>query len=105
MWDETVAALSQRYRIQYHALTQQYVVTNLNTNERTAHNSQQIALESISHISHLPVIDEKLLHTDKVYYGRVRSRLVIKKLPSPLRLWAYMSSDWRLKSEWYQWQL
>lgn len=105
MWDETIATLVQRYRIQYHALTQQYVVTNLNNNASSAHNSRQIALDAISNIPRLPVIDEKLVTSNSVYYGRVCSRLAIKSLPSPLRFWAYMSSDWRLKSEWFQWQL
>jgi len=105
MWDETIASLNQKFRLQYHALTRKYVVTNLNSKARLNYPDKRSAIAAISQLNHLPVIDKKLILGSESYYGRVRSRLVVADLPSPLRLWAYLSSDWRLKSEWYQWPL
>ena len=105
MWDETIATLTQRFRIQYHALTQKYIVINLNSNAHTSYPTRSLAISAISHLRHLPLIDTKLIDRGQLYYGRLRSRLVVSDLPSSLRLWAYLSSEWRLKSEWYQWEL
>ncbi len=105
IWDETVATLTQRFRIQYHALTRKYIVINLNSNAHTSYPTRELAISAISNLRHLPLIDTKLIDRGQAYYGRLRSRLVVSDLPSSLRLWAYLSSEWRLKSEWYQWEL
>ena len=105
IWDETIAGLTQKYRIQYHNLSQQYILSNLNTKLNSIFQTSQSAINLISHIHGFPIIDKKLLDDKETYYGRIRISLVLRDLPSPLRLWAYLSSDWRLKSEWFQWQL
>ena len=103
--DETVASLSQRYRIRYHALTRQYLTTNLNSKVRSAYPNLAIALANLGTISSLPVLDQRLLKPNSHYLGRIRSRLAIEHLPSPLRLWTYFYSDWNLSSPWHQWVL
>ena len=105
MWDESIATLSQRYRIQYHALTHKYVITNVNSKARQIFSTRSEAMAALSQVVRLPVLDKKFIVKPSSYYGRAKVRLMIGELPSPLRLWAYMSSDWRLKSEWYQWPL
>jgi len=105
MWNESVASLNQKYRLHYHILSQQFILTNLNTKINSSYESSEEAISAISEVHELPIIDSKLLKESESYYGRVRVKLVISDLPSPLRLWAYLSSDWRLKSEWFQWQL
>ncbi|MGB0419435.1 MAG: DUF4390 domain-containing protein, partial [Opitutales bacterium] len=34
------------------------------------------------------------------YELRLRTRLDLESLPPPLRLWGYISGDWRRTSEW-----
>ncbi len=105
IWDESIATLSQRFTIQYHTLTRKYVVTNLNSKAKKIFSTRSEAMASLSEVSQLPVLDKKFIHRSSRYYARARVRLLISHLPSALRLWAYMSSDWRLKSEWYLWPL
>ncbi len=105
LWDESIAVLSQRFTIQFHTLTRKYVVTNLNSKAKLVYSTRAEAMASLSEINRLPVLDQKFIKNSKFYYARARVRLLISHLPSALRLWAYMSSDWRLKSEWYQWPL
>lgn len=105
LWDKTIAELSQRYRIEYYALTQQYLVTNLNSQSQDIYSSQQRALEALGVITELPLIDKHLLKEDALYEGHLRTRLMIEELPTPLRVLAYLSPEWRLSSEWTVWRL
>ena len=104
-WDETVYSLSQRYRLKFHALTRQYVLTNLNSGVQTTHPTRAAAVIALSSISDLPILDRTALRVGVAYQGRLRVRLSVETLPSPLRVWAYLSSDWDLVSDWYQWPL
>ncbi len=105
MWDDTVAVLEQRYQIQYHTFSSLYIVTNLNSKARFSFVTRESALNAISHVKQFPIIDERLLLRSSAHYGRIRTRLGVWDLPSPLRMWAYLASDWRVKSEWFTWRL
>lgn len=104
-WDETVYALSQRYRIKFHALTRRYVVTNLNSRVQNSYRTHTAAVMAVSRVADLPILDRSTLQVGERYQGRMRARLALESLPSPLRVWAYLSSDWDLVSDWYQWPL
>ena len=39
------------------------------------------------------------------YAVRLRGRLDIEALPTPVRLLAYVSSAWDMDSDWYKWRL
>jgi hypothetical protein len=39
------------------------------------------------------------------YSIRLRGSLDIESLPTPVRLIAYISSDWNMVSKWYKWHL
>lgn len=105
LWDNILADLKQRYRIQYHALSDKYLLTNINSGLQTAFNTLDGTLASLGDIGEIPIIDAHLLNPGERYMVRVRSRLDIDKLPVPLRLEAYVSSDWWLTSGWYSWDL
>ena len=105
MWDDKIAGLKQRYRIAYHALTQQYVVTNLNSGAQSSYQNRNVAIHMMGNIRRLPILDRHLVKEDEHYMARMRASLVINELPAPLRTWAYLASEWRLSSEWYEWPL
>lgn len=105
LWDETVYTLAQRFRLEYHALSRQYLATNLNSGERRGFRSQAAALEFLGKIDDFPFLDSSLLKTGEHYEGALRVELDIEALPAPLRLFAYLSEDWRFTSEWYTWPL
>lgn len=104
-WDETVYSLSQRYRLKFHALTRQYVLTNLNSKVQHTYPTRIAAMAALGSIHDLPILDRSALKVGLDYRGRLRVRLALESLPSPLRVWAYLSSDWDLVSDWYRWQL
>ena len=103
LWDEKVTGLEQRYVLEYHALTKQYIVYNLNSGARHSLPSLNVALSVLGTIVDLPILDKNLLEPDQQYTGRVRALLDIDALPVPLRLLAYLTSGWSLSSEWYLW--
>ncbi len=103
--DKTIAELEQGYLLLYHALSESYVVHNLNSGTQNNFLSLKRAISSLSHIKELPILDANLLNPDKDYYLRVRTHLDIESLPVPMRPLAYISSDWSLSSDWYEWPL
>jgi hypothetical protein len=103
--NESVASLLQQYRLKYHALTELYLVTNLNSGERSSHPTMRSALREMGRIRNLPVIDASLLQSGQDYQVELRVELDIESLPAPLRLLAYLSLDWWSSSEWHQWRL
>ena len=105
LWDETVAALQQRFRITYHALAQQYVVANLNSDQLYSFPTREAAFQFIGRIRDFPLLDRSLLQTDQRYLISLRAELDIEALPAPLRPQAYLSTSWRLSSDWYTWPL
>lgn len=105
LWDETVYALTQRFRLEYHALSQQYLVNNLNSGERRGFSTRSGAVQFMGQINNFPFLDKGLLEKDVRYEGALRVALDRETLPAPLRLVAYLSDDWRLASEWFTWPL
>ena len=105
LWDEIVYALAQRFQIEYHTLSRQYLVSNLNSGERRGFPTCTAALRFMGRISDFPLLDRSLLLGDERYEGALRARLDLETLPAPLRLFAYLSDDWRLSSNWYTWSL
>lgn len=103
--DKEVALVSQRYRISYHALTRQYVLTNLNTQDVKTYYTLPSLLRSLGDIRNFPLIDASLLDDDELYIVRMRVYLDFDELPLPLRIRAYSTSAWRPDSGWKVWPL
>lgn len=104
IWDDELASLEQRYQLQYHALSEQFVVRNINSGAQYTFFSLPAALDQIGVVDKLPIIDEQLL-TDKKqnhYFARIRTRIEHENLPVPLRINALISSSWWLGSDWYK---
>lgn len=105
VWNETFTSLRQRYRLLYHALTQQYLVKNLNSDIQYNFPTQQAAITALGTITDLPLLDKRLLKPGEQYLARMRANLDLESLPTPLRLLAYLSPQWHLDSEWFTWPL
>ena len=105
LWEDVIATLEQRYQIQYHALSEQYLLRNLNSGSQFVYSSLDSALATLGKIERVPILDAHLLQTNEHYKVRVRSRLDLNSLPVPLQLKAYVSSEWWLSSGWYSWDL
>ncbi len=105
LWDDSIASLEQRTTIQYFALTDQYLLRNLNSGHEASYSTLASALRALGDIRGLPIIDAKLLDPDEHYMVSIRSYLDFESLPVPLRMRAYISRDWWLTSGWYSWDL
>ncbi len=103
--DERVATLTQRYRLEYHALSKRHVLTNVNAGVSQTFDYLDDALSALGTLSNYPLIDRGLLRAGEQYRGTLRARLDIERLPAPLRPLAYLSSQWRLSSDRYRWSL
>ena len=103
--DKEIATLTQNYLLLYHALTEKYVVHNLNSGIQENYINLDTALWSLGYINNLPLIDANLLEPGDEYTIELRTRLDIESLPAPMRPLAYISSDWQLQSDWYSWSL
>ncbi len=105
--DATEHELRQLYELSFHALTERYVVRNLNSGEQRSFGTLSAALRGLGEIDRLPVLDASLLKEDKEYRIRMRSTLDVKSLSGPLRLLAslFRFNDWRLTSDWHAWAL
>jgi hypothetical protein len=103
--DTEVASLTQLYQLEYHALTERYLVRNTNRGDQTSFANLSAALNYLGRVENLPVIDAALLDSERSYDIRVRALLDTEQLPGPLRLLAFWRRDWSLASEWHRWRL
>lgn len=104
-WETTVASLAQRYRLQFHALSERYVLLQLNSGESRSFRSLARMLDAAGEVRALPVIDAELLSADERHTVAVRAGLDTDALPRPLRPMAYISPQWHLESDWQRWPL
>ena len=105
MPDAGIAALEQRYEVSYHALSQRYLVKNLNTGEQQDFGSLQAALDRVGDLHGLPVIDAALVSGGPVYEGRIRAVLGMNTAPDVLGWLLFWTDDWSAESDWKTWTL
>jgi hypothetical protein len=103
--DDGIASLVQSYELTYHALSQRYLLRNLNTREQFDFGSLQAALDRLSQIRSLPVIDANLLPPGPAYSVRVRAVLDMGGTPAALKWLLFWTEDWSAASRWYTWTL
>lgn len=99
-WQKTLASYHYKLEIQYHALSQQYLVKSFGYDYPIAFLTQSSALAALGHVEDLPLIELSLLEAEASYEVSIRSALDSESLPVPLRPLTYLSDDWRLRSEW-----
>lgn len=101
--DQEVAYLVQRWQIQYHALSERYLVANLNTGQQTSYSTLLAALGALEQIRGLPVIDEALLENGERYEASLRAVAAVDGgLPSAVRVMMFWI-DWKRTTDWYTW--
>ena len=105
MLDAEVAALVQRYEVTYHALSQRWLVRNLNTGEQNDYGSLDTALARISELRGLPIIDTALLPAGPEYQGRIRAVLDLTTAPDAFGWLLFWADDWSAESDWKTWTL
>jgi hypothetical protein len=100
-----VAELTQRYRLQYNAVSARYILRNDNSGQQESLGTVDAALEQLSEVRSLPVLDQSLIASDRRYEANVRAKVDYGSVPFSLRLLMFWVSEWHRESDWYTWTL
>lgn len=98
LWDKTVASDMLHYRLEYHPLSQRYLVTEYKRSQKDDFTTLDGALGSMGRITDYPYADIDQFTAGKNYHTIVKVELDSKSLPAPLRPLSYISTDWQLSS-------
>jgi len=104
LWDSVAIEFTERRSLQYHALSESYQVKDLSAGTQGNYRRLDDALRAAGKIKNMLLTDEPL-DRGSSYSIRLRGSLDVESLPTPVRLIAYISSDWSMVSKWYKWQL
>ena len=98
-----VAELTQRYRLQYNAVSARYILRNENSGQQESLGTIDEAIAHLSEVHSLPALDKALIAADRRYEGRVKAKIDFGTVPFTLRLLMFWVSDWHRESDWYAW--
>ncbi len=105
IWEKDVIDFHQRRQLRYLPLSSTYEVVGFDGEIKRRFVSRLAAIDALGEITNLTVIEASRLEEGETYRMEIRSELDIEALPVPLRPTAYMSSGWKLSSEWSQWRI
>ncbi len=105
LWNKTIHEIVLSQKLERQPLSDQYVVTDLNTGIKRRFQLIDHALEFMGTINDHPFFALTTLKQGKKYRAQIRVRLNTESLPIPLRLSAYIDADWRLSSQWFKWTI
>jgi hypothetical protein len=100
-----VAELTQRYHLQYNAVSARFILRNDNSGQQESLGTIEAALEQLSEIHGLPVLDKSLIAADRRYEANVRAKVDYGSVPFSLRMLMFWVNEWHRESDWYTWTL
>jgi hypothetical protein len=100
-----VAELTQRYHLQYNAVSARYILRNDNSGQQQSLSTVDAAIEQLSEVRSLPVLDKALISADRRYEANVRAKVDYGSVPFTLRVVMFWVNDWHRESDWYTWTL
>ena len=100
-----VAELTQRYHLQYNAVSAHYVLRNDNSGQQESLSTVDAAIEQLSEVRGLPVLDKALITSGRRYEANVRAKVDYGSVPFSLRVVMFWVNDWHRESDWYTWTL
>jgi len=100
-----VAGLTQRYHLQFNAVSAHYILRNDNSGQQESFTTIDEALEQMSEVRAVPVLDQALLPSGHRYEASVRAKLDYGTVPFSLRVLMFWVNDWHRESDWYSWAL
>jgi hypothetical protein len=104
LWlNSSVAGLTQRYHLQYNAVSAHYILRNDNSGQQESLQTLDEALEELSQVRGVPVLDKSLISPDLRYEANVRAKLDYGAVPWSMRLLMFWVHDWHRESDWYTW--
>ena len=100
-----VAELTQRYHLQYNAVSARYILRNENSGQHESLGTVDAALELLYEVQDLPVLDKSLLPPGRRYEASVRAKVDYGSVPFSLRVLMFWVNEWHRDSDWYTWAL
>ena len=98
-----VAELTQHYHLQFNAVSARYILRNDNSGQQESSSSVEGALETLSEVHGLPVLDKSLITPDRRYEASVRAKVDYGTVPFSLRMLMFWVNEWHRESDWYTW--
>jgi hypothetical protein len=101
--NSSVAELTQRYHLQYNAVSARYILRNDNSGQQESLGTIDEAIEHLSEVHSLPALDKALIPRERRYEANVRAKIDFGTVPFTMRLLMFWVSDWHRESDWYAW--
>ena len=98
-----VAGLTQRYHLQYNAVSGHYILRNDNSGQQESLPTLDVALETLSQVRGVPVLDRSLISPELRYEASVRAKLDYGAVPLSMRILMFWVHEWHRESDWYAW--
>jgi hypothetical protein len=103
--NSTVAELTQRYHLQYNTVSARYILRNDNSGQQQSLPTVDAAIEQLSQVRGLPVLDQSLLPEGRRYEASVRAKIDYGAVPLTVRILMFWVNEWHRESDWYTWTL
>jgi Domain of unknown function (DUF4390) len=103
-FNSTVVDVTLRRELNYHAVTDRYVVKDARSGDQTSFATLDEALDYLGKIDAWPILVEPQLDGGN-YTISVRAGVRRGHLPTAMRAILFWSDDWARVSEWYTWSL
>jgi hypothetical protein len=91
--------------LQYNAVSARYILRNDNSGQQQSLSNVDSALEQLSEVRGLPVLDKALISAGRRYEASVRAKVDYGSVPFTLRVVMFWVNDWHRESDWYTWTL
>jgi hypothetical protein len=106
LWfDATVAELTLRRELSWHAVRERYVVHDVSRGDHENYMTLEQALSAIGVIEGWPVITEPQLEPDGSYEISIRASVRRGSMPDAVRAVIWWSDSWHRRTDWYTWPL
>ena len=104
-WDRKVLKVHRTFKIERHALSKKFVVSDRVTGERHAHSELELAIAELQDIKDLALFNTRADDFCDKCDAAFRLRLDLESLPAPMIPLAYVSPSWHMSSGWYRWSI
>lgn len=105
IWEADIVDFRLRRQLRFLPLASSYQVIDIASGDKRRFLTRLAAIDALGEIRSLPVVAVDQLTAGETYSMEIRSELDIEALPVPLRPTAYMSSGWKLSSDWSEWRI
>ena len=101
IWDPTLYHWIYRRQLSFFALSSKYVVSTDQDNSAQVFANQHAAMQYLNKLETIRLaLPQGTTHPGNQEYLEFQMRLDIESLPLPMRPLAYVSSSWRLSTDW-----